>query len=554
MGASHVCCAFVALFTHLPLTFYACSSMANETPATLSSKIENHTAYIPPQCYTKTTKVGSTRANPCYTCHTQGQRHNYIDDSDLQINYSFPAKARVNPYKNLFLNWAKNIKSISDKDIAQYINTNNYEKNTKIVITEKLNKLPKHWDLDKDNTWDGYKPDAYFNFDEDGFDRNPKQEYTGWRSFAYYPFPGTFWPTNGSIGDVLIRLPEIFQLDKAGIFSLEVYKINLSILKAIMLRQDVYINTIKESIVKVDLNNNRKEDYAQVIKYHSDLCYVGLAKNKICNNNNAQHVDGLFPIGTEFLHSLRYLSTTPGSAAPRMKELRYAKKYNWLKPSELWQIASREILEKERVPNGTKLPLGDFERGMNVLGWRYQGFIEDAHGELRPQDQEESFFCVGCHGGVGAQTDSIFSFTRAINHKKAKQYGWYHHSQATLQDIPDRKIQLSNGKSQGEYLTYLQHNLAADEYRDNEEAITKFFHRQKLKSSAAKRLKEDVSYLLYPSKSRAIQLNKAYWLIVQNQSFKKGRLAVFDGRKNIHKKLKENQPTQIKKILSLSRR
>ncbi len=63
--------------------------------------------------------------------------------------------------------------------------------------------------------WSGYTPDCYFNFDDEGFDREYNGTYTGWRAFAYYPFLGTFWPTNGSTDDVLIRLSDSFR-KKAG--------------------------------------------------------------------------------------------------------------------------------------------------------------------------------------------------------------------------------------------------------------------------------------------------------------------------------------------------
>ena len=34
---------------------------------------------------------------------------------------------------------------------------------------------------------------------------------SGWVAFNYKPLPSTFWPTNGSTDDVMIRLSEKFQ-------------------------------------------------------------------------------------------------------------------------------------------------------------------------------------------------------------------------------------------------------------------------------------------------------------------------------------------------------
>ncbi len=49
---------------------------------------------------------------------------------------------------------------------------------------------------------------------------------------GYKPFPGSFWPTNGSAGDVFLRLPAAFREDASGAPSREVYKLNLALLEA----------------------------------------------------------------------------------------------------------------------------------------------------------------------------------------------------------------------------------------------------------------------------------------------------------------------------------
>ena len=75
-------------------------------------------------------------------------------------------------------------------------------------------------------SYPGFRPDLDFEqgFDVDGFARDG----SGWRALRYKPFPGTFWPTNGSIDDVFIRLLEAFRT-RDGEVDREVAKANLSI-------------------------------------------------------------------------------------------------------------------------------------------------------------------------------------------------------------------------------------------------------------------------------------------------------------------------------------
>lgn len=92
-----------------------------------------------------------------------------------------------------------------------------------IIVAKKLENLPKEWDVKHNEKWNGYIPDCYHNFDKDGLDKNKKVNYTGWVAFAYMPFLGTFWPTNASTDDVLIRLSKKFRIIN-GIFDKETYK------------------------------------------------------------------------------------------------------------------------------------------------------------------------------------------------------------------------------------------------------------------------------------------------------------------------------------------
>src|SRR5262249_14987992 len=138
---------------------------------------------------------------------------------------------------------------------------------------------------------------------------------------------------------------------------------------------------------------------------------------------------GLFPTGTEFFHSVRYLDTTDAREvvpAAHLKELRYAKKVRWYNPADLKVIVEGEAREQAKTADGSHPVLWAFDHGIdNGQGWYFQGFIEAADGSLRPQTFEETAYCAGCHGGVGRTTDSIFSFSRKLP-ASAPGRGWFH--------------------------------------------------------------------------------------------------------------------------------
>ena len=199
--------------------------------------LKNPSAYIPSMCYTKTIDENNKAHNPCFSCHVKNTLPNFVfDDDDLQTAYLFPEPALVNPFKNLFKDFSKRVNQISDKEILEYIDKSNYlDKNGDIILAKKLNNLPKEWDYNGDSKWSGYIPDCYFNFDKDGFDRDKNNKPTGWVAFAYMPFLGTFWPTNGSTDDVLIRLPKAFRTNtKDGEFNATIYKVNLAIVESLI--------------------------------------------------------------------------------------------------------------------------------------------------------------------------------------------------------------------------------------------------------------------------------------------------------------------------------
>jgi len=496
----------------------------------LTNHIQNNdAAYIPSQCYTKTVGIDNKVHNPCFSCHTQGVVPNYIDDSAFQMEYDFRTYSRTNRWTNLFKDRTAAVEQISDAEILSYVRNSNYfDEEGNITLAETLANVPVEWDYNGDGSWNGYTPDCYFNFDDQGFDQDPNNQDTGWRAFAYTPFLGTFWPTNGSTDDVIIRLPESMRQAADGQYSRDVYHLNLSIVKAMITRRNVGIPQTDETLYGEDLNRNGSLDMASEVVYDwaptegRYMSYVGLAKT-LQADGSLHLAAGLYPEGTEFLHTVRYIDVTDDGAtqlSERIKELRYAKKTSWNTYSQLYNAALGEELEVAQFPDRLRTILGNAETGMiNGLGWTYQGFIESQNGALRPQNFEESMNCIGCHSGLSVTTDSSFAFPRKLGADQF-QAGWYHWSQKNLTGLPEPKY--ADGTWQ--YTEYLTQNQSANEFRNNDEVIAKFFNEDgTLKEEEVETLHGDIGHLLNPSAERALLLNKAYKVIVDEQSYIYGR-------------------------------
>jgi len=528
--------------TLISLLTLSCSDAKSVTVDIKNRSLKNDAANIPSQCYTKTEDEDGKVHNPCFNCHISSSEPNYLDDWDLQESYAFAEYAQKNHWTNLFKDRTKAVAKISDKEILNYVRVDNYPD-----LADKLKNLSHDWDIDGDKKWDGYIPDCSYNFDDEGFDRDVTGGYSGWRAFGYYPFLGTFWPTNGSTDDVLIRLPMDFRMTKEGVFDIETYKVNLLIVEALIKQKSIKTFEIDENKYGVDLNKDgklttiNKITFEYDLKNGKDMSYVGLAKKK-----GYKIAAGFYPRGTDFLHSVRYIDTDGNNSikmAARMKELRYGKKVNWVTYTDHQALMEEELKERHDFPDRLEVFVGDAERGIsNKRGWRYQGFIEDENGALRPQTYEENLMCIGCHASLGALADSTFAYQRKFEHGTF-QNGWHHWSQKGLKDVKEPKT--ADGRD--EYTLYLKENHAGDEFRDNDEVIKKFFNDDgTLKDDEVQKIKTDISHLIFPSQKRALKLNKAYKVIVDEQSFIYGRDATIKPVKNVHKELKPGQSTGVK--------
>jgi hypothetical protein len=513
-------------------------------PITDSRELSNPIAYIPPQCYTRMASEHGPPKNPCYACHVHSEPPNFTDDASFQLRWSLPLAARNNPWTNLFAPPITRTPRLSDEDTLAYVRKSNYfDDRGDIYLARKLKAMPADWDSNGDGVWGGFVPDAWFHFDERGFDRAADGSKTGWRAFAYYPLLGTFFPTNGSMDDVLIRLDPVLQQDASGKADPRIYEINLAVVEALVRRADVPIEPTDEAPLGVDLDLDGKLGQATRVAFDpgdrqgsTRMHYVGRARD---DQRSFPIAPGLFPLRTEFFHSVRYLDVGADGAvrmAARMKELRYAKKVRWVGYAELKAKVTEEAIEQGDSRYGTLRVYSEFDRGIsNGRGWIYQGFIEDRDGALRPQTFEENVFCAGCHGGVGATTDGIFSLSRKLHPKELGASvplgGWFHWSQHDLRGIlePKRRDQSY------EYTRYLTENGAGDELRENEEVEARFFdERGSLRQSEVARLHEDISVLLLPSPARALALDRAYKAIVDEQSFVNGRDAVLSPVKHVY--------------------
>jgi len=69
-----------------------------------------------------------------------------------------------------------------------------------------------------------------------------------------------------------------------------------------------------------------------------------------------------------------------------------------------------------------------------------------------------------------------------------------------------------------------------------------------LKEEEIKKLNNDITHLIYPSTQRALELNKAYKVIVDEQSYIYGRDANVKPVENVHKEVELGQPTHVERV------
>jgi len=466
---------------------------------------------IPSQCYTKT----ESEHNPCYVCHQTytDDRPNRMNDGHLQGSYAFSEFGVRNHWQNLFKDRRDYIAQVSDAEILDYIHQDNYTDLAQWMRTEE-------WQGHEaiiDNLHLGAKA-----FDETGLAKDGSR----WVAFNYKPLPSTFWPTNGSTDDVMIRLPEAFsEID--GVFSRDVYYANLGLLEMAITGVDSLTTLpLNEAALDVDLNGD--EVYSvSTQRIQQRGFYLGDA-------SEIPVTPELYPEGTAFLHTVRYIGVNQAGDiynAPRMKEVRYMVKKRFIPEARIKSGYYAEAKEKHFI----SLPLvSDYgDEGMsNKFGWQLWAFIEDRQGQLRRQHHEEQFFCMGCHKSIGTTIDHTFAFPRKV----AGAQGWGYIDLATQKDVPNR------GETQGEFLTYLERVGGGDEFRQNKEMLERWFHADGSVKREEIQSLESIYELITPSRERALALNKAYRAIVEEQSYIFGRDTVIQPATNVFQDVDPETP------------
>ncbi len=479
----------------------------------------NKEAAVTAMCYTK----HDQQYNPCYVCHQDkvpDGRANYMDDGSLQHEYAFSDYGFTNRWNNLYLDRTQEVSEITDKEINDYVSTQNY--------TELKTFL-------QDNNFSGYIPDledyhlGAEAFNSDGFAKDG----SGWVAFNYKPLPSTFWPVNGSTDDVLIRLAKDFRQTQDGNFSVTAYKFNLAIVEATIKNiETISVDGLDENVIGIDLNNDGI--LSKVDEIHRPKHYVGKASYMKVESF-------LYPKYTEFLHTVRYIGVDEEGGiynAPRIKELRYMIKEKSYQdasyPMTKYQIAIRYDDEMKEREQGA-LPVFSFpmpDKGLdNGMGWWIQGFIEDSNGSLRVQNHEETFYCMGCHTNLGSTIDNVFSFARKVEGKD----GWGYIDLKKISDVPNV------GESEGEILTYFKRVGGGSEFRANNDIHDKFYSNGTLDEAKVKSA-TSIYDLITPTKESAIKMNKAYKVVVEGQDYIHGREGHIKPVENVYEEITAQTP------------
>ena len=441
-----------------------------------------------------------------------------MSDGDLQGDYQFSEVGMTNSWKNLFTDRSAIIADISDAEVHAYINQDNY--------TPFVNKRQQDLNgIGASVTLEGLAyPDTAF--DHYGLAKDGSH----WVSYNYKPFPSTFWPTNGSTADAMIRLPRAFR-EQQGKYLFDVYLANLALVEmTIKDLSEVSVPVLSEIKIGRDLNGNGQIE-SKIKHIVRQNYYVGDAQN-----TPLKHM--LYPRETEFLHTVRYLGVDDNGdiyPAPRLKELRYMKKHQDTTPETLRVAYMQEAKEKEFENLPQTIYLGN--RGIdNGFGWTINGYIEDEKGELRQQVHQELAFCNGCHKTVGSTIDQTFSFARKVE----GEGGWGYIDLRAMSDVPNVAI-AGFASEKGEFLTYFERVGGGDEFRQNQEMLHKWFNPDGSVNADKVAQAKTLYDLIMPSPERAMALNKAYWSIVQEQSFIFGRDATIFAATNVLAEVDDSQ-------------
>ncbi len=420
----------------------------------------NEEPNIPAQCWIETS-YGTQ--NACKYCHTDYlatiEHGNNFPISDDQLSYSFPTP-NLNQILWQNIIYPQNIEArlksegveIPSLDDVDYVRHDNWS-TTYNVVRDNGNTSWLNQDSPNSNyiLFPALNPNHLFPFvhnnptnngvngyiNPEGFVVDEKDKYTGWRAINFFPY-AIFTPLTGSVSGIYIRLPQIF-MTKKGTFDIDIYKQNLELLE----------------------KNIKNQSLSQTL-YNGDAAKIRIKK-------------GFYPVGTEFAHPLHYVDLLadgetgvgvdgvlasdgiqyefPGTRSKRVKEIRYL--YKWK------EVGLDDIGEDEEDEEGKEGKEGEFgvyygKEGQgwvdNGAGWIIAAFIENRHGELRPQTTEELAQCIGCHSNVGNTVDAVWSFQRKLPGLEGwadMNYGHYSSKSPNLTKLKDYQYKETGMGEQG---------------------------------------------------------------------------------------------------------
>ena len=331
--------------------------------------------------------------------------------------------------------------------------------------------------------------------------------------------PSTFWPTNGATDDVMIRLPAHFRRTKEGRNSRSVYLANLTLVEMTIKRlEKLDTPELDETEIGLDLDGDGILGTATSLRLRER--FVGAA-------HDIEVFASMYPQGVEFLHTVRYIDIDEeGNIRPskRMKEVRYMRRELERRKSWAAYHYLDESLDKEAGKLPRHQPLHSERALQSETGWVVSGFMEGPSGALRVNTFEETFFCMGCHNSVGSTIDKTFSFPRKVDGAR----GWGYIDLKGMPDAPNMREEI------GEIATYLSRVGGGSEFRSNDEMRQKWLLNDGTPNWTAIANAKDVYQLIAPSAERALALNKAYKVIVEDQDFVFGRDPTMAAPSNVY--------------------
>jgi hypothetical protein len=295
----------------------------------------NEEPSIPAQCWIETS-YGTQ--NACLYCHTDYlakiKHGNAFPLGEDQVLYSFPS-----PDLNKVL-WRNTIFpqeiserlekegiALPDSEDVAYVRRDNWQsafnkarptasaewlnrKSSEFVLFPALNPSHLFPYRAKDPTSGG----THGFVDANGFVRDEKEAYTGWRAVNFFPY-GIFTPHLGQCERNLHSAAMAVQDAQNGNFNQEIYQKNLDLLE---LKHQEPVDIKNPAITAMLL---KKRSYARLLSgRHGIRAPIALCGSQCGRRNSAHKVDGV--VGNK---TVTY--EFPGTRSRRVKELRYM--YKW---------------------------------------------------------------------------------------------------------------------------------------------------------------------------------------------------------------------------------